>query len=195
MEKNVCVYCGSASGVDSRFAESARDVGRAIAEHGFGLVFGGGRVGLMGIVADAVLAAGGRAIGVIPQPLAVKEIAHRALTELHVVRDMHERKAMMASRSAAFLTLPGGVGTFEEFFETLSWATLGLHHKPIGILNAAGYFDPMIALLDHAVAQKFLKPEHRRHLLISTDAERLVAEVMRHAGTRSPAQRIDLGGK
>ena len=139
-----------------------------------------------------MLAAGGKAIGVIPEPLAVKEIAHQALTELHVVRDMHERKAMMASRSAAFLTLPGGIGTFEEFFETLSWATLGLHHKPIGVLNTAGYFDPMIALLDHAVAQKFIKPEHRRYLLISADAEGLVAEVMRHAGSESPKQRIDL---
>ncbi len=108
------------------------------------------------------------------------------------MRDMHERKAMMASRSAAFLTLPGGVGTFEEFFETLSWATLGLHHKPIGVLNTAGYFDPMIALLDHAVAQKFIKPEHRRHLLISADADGLVAEVMRHASGGSPRQRIDL---
>ena len=192
MEKNVCVYCGSAIGVDSRFAESAQMVGRAIAEHGFGLVYGGGRVGLMGIVADAVLAAGGRAIGVIPQPLAVKEIAHQALTELHVVPDMHERKAMMASRSAAFLTLPGGIGTFEEFFETLSWATLGFHHKPIGVLNTSGYFDPMIALLDHAVAQKFVKSEHRRHLLISADAEGLVVELMGHAGSGSPRQKIDL---
>jgi uncharacterized protein (TIGR00730 family) len=170
-------------------------VGRAIGDHGFGLVYGGGRVGLMGVVADAVLEAGGRAIGVIPEPLAAKEIAHHGLTELHVVRDMHERKAMMASRSSAFLTLPGGVGTFEEFFETLSWATLGLHHKPIGVLNTAGYFDPMIALLDHAVAQKFVKPEHRRHLLISAEGEALVVEVMRQAGGRSPVQRIDLGSK
>jgi uncharacterized protein (TIGR00730 family) len=192
MEKNLCVYCGSALGVDSRFAESAAEVGRAIAGHGFGLVYGGGRVGLMGVVADAVLEAGGKAIGVIPEPLAVKEIAHHGLTELHVVRDMHERKAMMASRSAAFLALPGGIGTFEEFFETLSWATLGLHHKPIGVLNVGGYFDPMIALLDHALAQNFVKPEHRRHLLISADAAALVVEVMSQAGSRSPVQRIDL---
>jgi uncharacterized protein (TIGR00730 family) len=192
MEKNLCVYCGSALGVDSRFAESARTVGNAIARHGFGLVYGGGQVGLMGVVADAVLEAGGRAIGVIPEPLAVKEIAHHGLSELHVVRDMHERKAMMASRSAAFLTLPGGIGTFEEFFETLSWATLGLHQKPIGVLNVGGYFDPMIALLDHAVAQKFVKPEHRRHLLISADSEALVVEVMGLARSGSPRQRIDL---
>jgi uncharacterized protein (TIGR00730 family) len=193
MEKNLCVYCGSALGADSRFAESGRKVGRAIAEHGFGLVYGGGQVGLMGIVADAVLAAGGRAIGVIPEPLAVKEIAHRTLSELHVVRDMHERKAMMASRSAAFLTLPGGIGTFEEFFETLSWATLGLHHKPIGVLNIAGYFDPMITLLDHAVSQQFVKPAHRRHLIFSPNPEAIVVELMSHASKRSPQQRIDLG--
>jgi uncharacterized protein (TIGR00730 family) len=193
MEKNLCVYCGSAVGVDSRFAEAGRKVGQAIARHGFGLVYGGGQVGLMGIVADAVMAAGGRAIGVIPEPLAKKEIAHRALSELHVVRDMHERKAMMANRSAAFLTLPGGIGTFEEFFETLSWATLGLHHKPIGVLNVAGYFDPLIGLLDHAVSQQFVKPEHRRHLVISAEPEALVEKVMGLADAGSARQKIDLG--
>ena len=153
MENNLCIYCGSAVGLDARIRRG-RQSGRArrSRDHGFGLVYGGGRVGLMGIVADAVLAGGGRAIGVIPEPLAAKEIAHDGLTELHVVRDMHERKALMASRSRAFLTLPGGIGTFEEFFETLSWAALGLHHKPMGVLNVAGYFDPLLALLDHAVA-------------------------------------------
>ena len=123
----------------------AKTVGRALAHHGVGLVYGGGRVGLMGIVADAVLERGGRAIGVIPEPLATKEIAHNGLTELHIVADMHERKALMARRSSAFLTLPGGIGTFEEFFETLSWAALGLHQKPMGVLNVAGYFDPLLA--------------------------------------------------
>ncbi len=192
MENNLCIYCGSAVGADSRFAESARRVGRAIAEHGFGLVYGGGRVGLMGIVADAVLESGGRAVGVIPEPLAAKEIAHQSLTELHVVRDMHERKAMMASRSNAFLTLPGGIGTFEEFFETLSWAALGLHAKAMGVLNIAHYFDPMIALLDHAVGEQFVRPENRRLLIISADPEALVVEVMSHAGSSSSRQRIDL---
>ena len=110
-----------------------------------------------------------------------------------MVRDMHERKAMMATRSAAFLTLPGGVGTFEEFFETLSWATLGLHHKPMGVLNVAGYFDPLIALLDHGVSQQFINPEHRRHLTFSPDPDALVTEIMSHATARSPRQRIDLG--
>ena len=138
----------------------AKTVGRALAHRGVGLVYGGGRVGLMGIVADAVLESGGRAIGVIPEPLATKEIAHDGLTELHVVADMHERKALMARRSSAFLTLPGGIGTFEEFFETLSWAALGLHQKPMGVLNVAGYFDPLLALLDHAVAERFVRPEY-----------------------------------
>jgi uncharacterized protein (TIGR00730 family) len=167
-------------------------VGRAIARHGFGLVYGGGRVGLMGIVADAVLEGGGRAIGVIPEALVAKEIAHQSLSELHVVRDMHERKAMMASRSDAFLTLPGGIGTFEEFFETLSWAALGLHAKAMGVLNIAGYFDPMIALLDHAVAQQFVRPENSRLVLISDDPEALVVDVMSHGGGGSARQKIDL---
>jgi uncharacterized protein (TIGR00730 family) len=182
MENNLCIYCGSAPGADARFAEAARKVGRAIALHGFGLVYGGGDVGLMGILADAVLEAGGKAIGVIPQALVAREVAHRGLTELHVVRDMHERKAMMANRSSAFLTLPGGIGTFEEFFETLSWATLGLHQKPMGVLNVAGYFDPLIALLDHAVAQQFVRPENSRLVLVSDEPETLVVDVMRQAG-------------
>ena len=194
MENNLCIYCGSAAGADARFAESARRVGRTIAKHGFGLVYGGGDVGLMGIVADAVLGAGGRAIGVIPEALVAREIAHRGLTELHVVRDMHERKAMMANRSKAFLTLPGGIGTFEEFFETLSWATLGLHQKAMGVLNVAGYFDPLIALLDHAVAQQFVRPDNGHRLLkVSVDPESLVIDVMSLAADSSPRQKIDVG--
>ncbi len=159
--------------------------------HGFGLVYGGGRVGLMGIVADAVLEGGGRAIGVIPEWLAVKEVVHDGLTELHVVADMHERKAMMARRARAFLTLPGGIGTFEEFFETLSWATLGLHRKPMGILNVAGYFDPLLALLDHAVAARFVRPEQQKMLLVSSDPEAVVGDLMAHAGRESQPQWID----
>ena len=192
MENNLCIYCGSAAGADARFAEAAEIVGRAIAGHGYGLVYGGGCVGLMGIVADAVLAHGGRVIGVIPEALVAREVMHRGLTELHVVRDMHERKAMMADRSNAFLTLPGGIGTFEEFFETLSWATLGLHHKTMGVLNVAGYFDPLIALLDHAVSQQFVRPENRKLLLVSADPETLVVDVMRQSGGGSSRQKIDL---
>jgi len=185
MEKNICVYCGSAVGIDPEYAASASSLGRALARHGFGLVYGGGRVGLMGVVADAVLEGGGRAIGVIPEPLAVKEVAHDGLTELHVVADMHQRKAMMARRASAFLTLPGGIGTFEEFFETLSWAMLGLHQKPMGILNVAGYFDPLLALLDHAVAARLARSEHLKLLLVSSDPEAIVSDLMAHANARA----------
>ncbi len=191
MNYNVCVYCGSAVGINADYAETARKVGRSLAHHGFGLVYGGGQVGLMGILADAVLEHGGRAIGVIPAPLATKEIAHDGLTELHVVADMHERKAMMASRAIAFLTLPGGIGTFEEFFETLSWSILGLHQKPMGILNVAGYFDPLIALLDHAVTERFVRPHHLDRLQISTDPDTVIGKLVRHATPAPPAQSID----
>ncbi len=178
MEHNICIYCGSAVGIDPAYAAAAISVGRALARDGFGLVYGGGRVGLMGIVADAVLERGGRAIGVIPESMAVKEVAHDGLTELHIVADMHERKAMMARRASAFLTLPGGTGTFEEFFETLSWATLGLHQKPMGILNVADYFDPLLALLDHAVTARFVRPENRKLIFVSSNAEAVVRDLM-----------------
>jgi uncharacterized protein (TIGR00730 family) len=145
----------------------------------------------MGILADAVLEAGGRAIGVIPEPLSNKEIAHLGLTELHVVADMHKRKALMARRANAFLTLPGGIGTFEEFFETLSWAALGLHQKPLGILNVAGYFDPLLALLNHAVSERFLRPEHMKLLVVSSDAETVVSDLMVRARPLDRPQRID----
>ncbi len=143
-------------------------MGATLAKEGLGLVYGGGRVGLMGVVADAALAEGGRVVGVIPDPLAVKELAHTGLTELHVVAGMHERKALMARLSAGFLTLPGGIGTFEEFFEILSWAALGLHRKPIGILNVDGYFDPLLTMLEHGVKEGIHPPRvgrHRDHVL------------------------------
>jgi uncharacterized protein (TIGR00730 family) len=134
----------------------------------------------MGVVADAVLAAGGRVVGVIPEPLAIDEIAHDSLTQLHVVPGMHERKALMARLASGFLTLPGGVGTYEEFFEILTWAALGLHAKPIGLLNVEGYFDPLLRLLDHAVAEGFVRPEHLDLLLVSADPEALAAELLLH---------------
>jgi uncharacterized protein (TIGR00730 family) len=190
--KNICVYCGSAVGTHSGYAESARRLGQALARHGLGLVYGGGRVGLMGIVADAVLAHGGQVVGVIPEALATKEVAHDGLTELHVVADMHERKALMARRAAAFLTLPGGIGTFEEFFESLSWAALGLHQKPLGILNVAGYFDPLLALLEHAVSERFLRAEHLKLLITAGDPDALVVELMKRALPESPWQQIDI---
>ncbi|CAN5911298.1 TIGR00730 family Rossman fold protein [soil metagenome] len=171
---HICVFCGSSNGVDPQHAEAARTVGRLLAEAGLGLVYGGGRVGLMGELADACLASGGRVVGVIPEPLSHKEIAHNGLTELHVVSGMHERKALMASMASAFLTLPGGIGTLEEFFEILTWAALGLHNKPIGILNAGGYYDPLLDLLEHARAGGFVRPEHLASLRVSRDVEPLI---------------------
>jgi uncharacterized protein (TIGR00730 family) len=174
----ICVFCGSSSGASPAYGQVARQVGEVLVRHGADLVYGGGRVGLMGIVADAVLGAGGRAIGVIPEALATKEIAHHGLTELHVVSGMHERKALMATRSSAFLTLPGGIGTFEEFFEILSWGALGIHQKPIGILNVAGYFDPLIALLDHGIARQFVRREYLHPLVVSDDPESHIRQLL-----------------
>ena len=189
--RRLCVYCGSSGAVDRQYREAASELGARLAAAGIGLVYGGGRVGLMGIVADAVLAGGGPVIGVIPEALATEEVAHSGLTELHVVADMHQRKALMARRADAFLTMPGGIGTFEEFFETLSWAGLGLHRKPIGILNVAGYFDPLLALLDHAVAERFLRPDVLSLLVTSTDPEALLAALRDRAPSTGPRQRID----
>jgi len=174
----ICVFCGSSSGIAPACTEAARQVGELLARHEVSLVYGGGRVGLMGIMADAVLGAGGRAFGVIPRALATKEIAHDGLTELHVVSGMHERKALMATLSSAFLTLPGGIGTFEEFFEILSWAALGIHQKPIGVLNIDGYFDPLLALLDHGIAQDFIRPSYLHSLLVGDQADKLIADLL-----------------
>jgi uncharacterized protein (TIGR00730 family) len=190
-ENNICIYCGSAVGIHPEYTAAAMRLGRSLAHHGIGLVFGGGRVGLMGILADAVLEGGGRAIGVIPEPLASKEVAHDGLSELIVVPDMHQRKALMASRARAFLTLPGGVGTFEEFFETLTWASLGLHQKPLGILNVAGYFNPLLAMLDHGVAERFIRPEALKLLIVSTDPEAIVSDLMGRAPVASSRQPVD----
>lgn len=188
--KNICVYCGSASGTDPQYAEAARRVGTILARRGLGLVYGGGQVGLMGIVADAVLDAGGPAVSVIPEALASKEVAHHGLTELQVVADMHERKALMARRADAFLTLPGGIGTFEEFFETLSWAGLKLHQKPMGLLNVAGYFDPLLALLDHAVAARFVREASLDLLVVSADPEAVIEELARRTPAHRPRQKV-----
>ena len=177
---NVCVFCGSQRGARPEYEVAARRVGAALAASGIGLVYGGGRVGLMGAVADAALAAGGRVVGVIPEHLTLRELAHDGLTQLIVVPGMHERKALMAARSDAFLALPGGVGTFEEFFEILTWAVLGLHAKPLGLLNVAGYYDPLLTLLDHAVAERFVRPEHRDLVVDSNDPEGLTTRIVQH---------------
>src|ERR1700743_2986031 len=155
--KAVCVYCGSSNGANPVYAEAAHAFGRALVEANLALIYGGGKVGLMGMIADSVMTAGGRAIGVIPELLVDKEIGHRGLTELHVVADMHERKKMMADLSDAFVALPGGAGTLEELFEVYTWAQLGYHHKPVGVLNVAQYFDPLKEMLDHTVAAGFMR--------------------------------------
>ena len=149
-------------------------LGEAIARRGLGVVYGAGAVGLMGVVADAALAAGGSVVGVIPRALDAREIAHRGLTELIVVETMHERKALMAQRSDAFVALPGGVGTLEELIEALTWTQLGIHQKPVGLLDVSGYWEPLEALIDHAVEQRFVRPEHRGDLLNDTDPEALL---------------------
>ncbi len=189
---HLCVFCGSQRGARPEYENAARRVGLALAAHGLGLVYGGGRIGLMGALADATLAAGGRVVGVIPEPLTLKELAHEGCTELIVVPGMHERKALMAQRATAFLAMPGGVGTFEEFFEILTWAVLGLHGKPIGLLNVSGYFDPLLGLLDHAVVERFVRPEHLQRLLVSDDPDDLVARLPAFTSPPSGPKWIDL---
>lgn len=170
----LCVFCGSSSGTDPAYEEGARSLGRALVRANVTLVYGGASVGLMGAVADSVLGAGGEAVGVIPEGLVHKEISHPGLTELHVVGSMHERKAMMAELSEGFITLPGGTGTMEEFFEVFTWAQLGEHDKPCGLLDVAGYFDPLVAFLDHMVERGFLKEHHRAMILHDTDPASLL---------------------
>jgi uncharacterized protein (TIGR00730 family) len=176
----VCVFCGSQRGADPRHGEQARRFGRALAASGLGLVYGGGRVGLMGMLADAVIEAGGWVTGVIPGPLAQKEIAHGGLSELLIVPGMHERKALMAARSRAFVALPGGVGTYEELFEILTWSVLGIHRKPIGLLNAAGYFDPLLGLLEHGVREGFIRELDVSRILVLDDPEALAERIGAH---------------
>ncbi|MGF1471515.1 MAG: TIGR00730 family Rossman fold protein [Rubrobacteraceae bacterium] len=158
---SICVFCGSSLGNNSSYAEAARSLGVTLAEKGITLIYGGGHVGLMGAVADATLKAGGEVIGVMPRALVDREIAHERITRLHVVGSMHERKALMSELSDGFVALPGGNGTLEEFFEVLTWAQLGEHKKPCGLLNAGGYYEPLIAVFDHMVNEGFLSEEHR----------------------------------
>lgn len=164
--KRLCVYAGSSPGLLKKYSEIARDLGRACADNDIELVYGGGKVGLMGEIANSVLQNGGRVIGVIPGFLEVKEVAHTGLTELQIVDSMHERKKRMFDLSDGFIALPGGLGTLEELFEVLTWVQLGLHTKPCALLNAAAYFDPLIAFLDQSVSQEFVKPQHRQMILI-----------------------------
>jgi uncharacterized protein (TIGR00730 family) len=172
--RSLCVFCGSNPGASAAYAEAAAHLGRIVAERGMTLVYGGGRVGLMGVVAGAALAAGGRVIGVIPEALATRELAHGGLTELQVVGSMHERKARMSELSDGFLALPGGIGTLEEWFEVWTWSQLGFQPKPCGLLNAAGYYDHLLAFLDHMTAERFLNGAHRSMAIVGGDPELLL---------------------
>jgi hypothetical protein len=164
--KRLCVFCGSATGRQPAYAETARALGAELVRRGLGLVYGGGSVGLMGVIADAVLADGGEVIGVLPRGLVGKELGHEGLTELHLVDSMHERKALMASLADGFMALPGGLGTLEEILEILTWAQLGIHRKPVGLIDVEGYWEGLLALFRHAVGEGFVRPEYARLLLV-----------------------------
>jgi len=174
MMRRVCVFCGSNPGLGDCYLNAARLLGRVLAERSVGLVYGGAKVGMMGALADAALAAGGEVVGVMPKGLLRLEVAHCGLTRLHEVESMHERKALMADLADGFIALPGGFGTLDEFCEILTWAQLGLHEKPCGLLNVDGYYDAMLAFLDHAVSQQLLKAAHRAMILDDTDPQRLL---------------------
>lgn len=182
---SVCVYCGSRPGDNSAFTAAARAVGQWIGEHGGQLVYGGGRSGLMGVVAEATRQAGGRVVGVIPQALVDKELANRLCDELHIVQTMHERKAMMAERSDAFLALPGGIGTFEELFEVWTWRQLGYHDKPIGLLNVAGYYDALAGFLDESVARGFMGEWQMGLVETGDDPAGLLRSLVQSAGSNN----------
>lgn len=172
--KRICVYCGSNPGLRQEYTAAAVAVGEALAARGLGLVYGGGAVGLMGVVADAALASGAEVIGVIPEKLMRKEIAHAGVTEMHVTKTMHERKALMTDLADGFIALPGGIGTFDELFETWTWGQLGYHRKPFGLLNVADYYTPLVTFLDHVTEQGFMRAEHRAALMVETYVETLL---------------------
>ena len=189
----ICVFTGSQRGTRGEYVEVARKMGRELVERGYGLVYGGGNVGLMTAIADTVLAHDGHVTGVIPEALVGKEMAHPGLTDLRIVQSMHERKAVMAQLSDGFIAMPGGIGTMEEFFEVLSWAQLGIHDKPCGLLNACGYYQHVVQFLDYAVAEGFLKPKHRSLLIVEQEPrvmlERFEQFIARHAPSRfNPSQ-------
>lgn len=184
--KNICIFTGSSSGAKQHYLEAAQELGRAIAAQGMGIVYGGATIGLMGGVADACLEAGGPVIGVIPRALADLEVAHTGLTQLHIVGSMHERKALMAERSDGFIALPGGLGTLDELFEIWTWAQLGEHQKPVALLNVDGFFDPLLAYLDHVVEEGFIKPEHRNMLIVCSTANETLDAMAAYAPPQVP---------
>ncbi len=172
--KRLCVFCGSSVGNNTAYIDAAQALGAALARRRIGLVYGGGKVGLMGVIADAVMQAGGEVIGVIPKALDDREIGHAGITDLRIVDSMHTRKAMMAELSDAFIAMPGGVGTFEEFFEAVTWTQLGLHRKPCGLLNVAEFYTPLALFIDQAVTEGFIKPVHRAAIVVDSDPVRLL---------------------
>lgn len=178
--KRLAVYCGSASPADPRYVELARDIGAELARRGIGVVYGGGRLGLMGAVASGALGAGGEVIGVIPEALVTGEVANHDCTELRVVKDMHERKAAFTALSDGFLTIPGGVGTMDELWEAVSWSQLGYHAKPVGLLNAFGFFDHLIAFNHHMIAVGFVRPAHQGIIIHETELDLLLARMAAH---------------
>lgn len=178
--KRLCVFCGSKAGTNPHYVAEAERLAELIVERGYGLVFGGGSVGLMGTIADRVLDRGGEVVGVIPTSLARKELLHPGVADMRVVGSMHERKALMAELADGFVAMPGGYGTFEELFEVITWAQLGLHGKSIGLLNVAGYFDPLVRLIDHAIQEGFIAPQHRELVVVEERAEPLLDAIATH---------------
>ena len=176
--KSICVYCGSNLGARTSYVDAARTLANEMVVQEITLIYGGGNVGLMGVLADSVLAAGGEVIGVIPQALVDKEVAHRGLSDLRIVNSMHDRKALMSEIAEAFIALPGGLGTLEEFCEAATWAQLGFHRKACGILNIDGYYNGLLAMLDHATAEQFIRPEHRVIILSATEPKRLIEKLV-----------------
>ncbi len=183
MIKSICVFCGSSPGFSPIYKDAAKELGRDIAARGWTLIYGGGNVGLMGLVADAVMETGGKVIGVIPEALLARELGHRGITDLRVVDTMHERKAMMADLADAFIALPGGIGTFEEFFEILTWAQLGIHSKPCGMINTNGYYQPVLDLLANAVQEGFMRKEHQELVLSAETARELLEKIVAYKPT------------
>jgi uncharacterized protein (TIGR00730 family) len=191
--KRICVFCGSSRGRKPVYARIAREMARALAGRGIDLVYGGGRVGVMGVMADEMIACGREVIGVIPRVLATREVAHEGVTDLRVVRTMHERKALMAELSDGFIALPGGFGTFEELFEIVTWAQLGIHQKPIGVLNTRGYFDPLLQLIERGIEQEFIQRQHRRLIIVGSSPDELISEMARYEPIAGLAKWIELG--
>lgn len=189
--KRVCVFCGSSSGKQEIYAEQARALGQAMTANGIGLVYGAGGIGLMGTIADTIIEAGGEVIGVIPYALATKERAHPK-AEMHVVNTMHERKAMMADLSDAFIAMPGGFGTFEELMEIITWGQLGIHQKPIGVLNVAGYYDPLLAMIDRAIEEGFILPRYRNLIVVASNAEALLEKLFQYEPLEGIVQWIEM---